>query len=259
MSRHPLRALGDSAELDYTTFGFDQSVHGRVWLLRANNVLQSNDMLLLPCWTRYIALSANITVAVYNLGNLDHESTDIPDSCVKMLQARTSLYRSEVGHRRIIVSANLANVLTFYESSASSTRTDNFSGSGTRPVPLKWTDLWDWVILVGLDGSPKWDWSQIDQIVGLMHFSESVAHACRIDAHHEENLIHRVNGKSHSLRRIPLFQSMGVGLGTISGTALATLSVPLVLRLMLNLHEAGAGQIDTNTFNMEPIRFTGGA
>jgi hypothetical protein len=36
-------------------------------------------------------------------------------------------------------------------------RTDDFSGSGTRPVPLKWTDLWDWVILLGFDGSPKWD------------------------------------------------------------------------------------------------------
>jgi hypothetical protein len=36
----------------------------------------------------------------------------------------------------------------------------------------------------------------------------------------------------------------------------SSLSVTLVSRLMLNLHEAGAGQIDTNTFNMEPIRFT---
>ncbi|KAJ7858826.1 hypothetical protein B0H14DRAFT_3135376 [Mycena olivaceomarginata] len=27
----------------------------------------------------------------------------------------------------------------------------------TRPAPLKWTNLWDWVILVGLDGSLKWD------------------------------------------------------------------------------------------------------
>jgi hypothetical protein len=54
MSHNPLRMLGDSAELDYAAFVFDQSVHGRIWLLRANNVFQSNDTLLLPCWTRCV-------------------------------------------------------------------------------------------------------------------------------------------------------------------------------------------------------------
>jgi hypothetical protein len=51
-----LCALGDLAELDYAAFVFDQSVHGRIWLLRADNVLQSNDALLLPCWTRCVIL-----------------------------------------------------------------------------------------------------------------------------------------------------------------------------------------------------------
>ncbi|KAJ7882605.1 hypothetical protein B0H14DRAFT_3857515, partial [Mycena olivaceomarginata] len=112
MSRHPLRALGDSAELDYATFGFDHRVL-RYFFLAGFIVLIYDHLLTLgtevkfiwssklrasTCWflaVRYIAFSANIAVAVYNFGNLDYESTDIPDSCVKMLWVRNVLLLSQ--------------------------------------------------------------------------------------------------------------------------------------------------------------------
>ncbi|KAJ7767094.1 hypothetical protein B0H14DRAFT_3895094 [Mycena olivaceomarginata] len=108
MSRHPLRALGDSAELDYATFGFDHRMI-RYFFLAGLAVLIYDHLLTLGTEVKFIWSSKLRAIAVYNLGNLDHEvrsclrlspapsihSTDIPDSCVKMLWVRDVLLLSQ--------------------------------------------------------------------------------------------------------------------------------------------------------------------
>ncbi|KAJ7882575.1 hypothetical protein B0H14DRAFT_3128781 [Mycena olivaceomarginata] len=157
------------------------------------------------CWflaVRYIALSANIAVAVYNFGNLNHES------CVKMLWARNVLLLSQetliegtAGTRvAILVCDIIVFALTFRRAI-----------QGISPLHQR----------LATDGS--------------MYFGIIV------------------------LANLANVLTFYLGDGLIPGFLswfTTRLSVTLVSRLMLNLHEVGAGQIDTNTFNMEPIRFT---
>ncbi|KAJ7339013.1 hypothetical protein DFH08DRAFT_964066 [Mycena albidolilacea] len=270
MSPHPLRALDDSAELDYAAFVFDHRMMryfflaGLVFLIYDHLLTLDTEVKYIwssklrgsTCWflaVRYIALGANIGVAVYNFGNLDHEEILIEVTLSLRVFAMYGLNKwvliSLLSAVFVVGSLGLWSSIT-YGQHANIPVVPGMVGchaiySGA--TALRPAGTWEAVLLCDL------------LVFGL---------TCH---------------RAYIQRTSPLYQRMAtdgslyfgiivlanlanvltyyLGHGLIAGFLswfTTSLSVTLLSRLMLNLHAAGAARIDTNplTMDSDTLRFT---
>ncbi|KAJ7876735.1 hypothetical protein B0H14DRAFT_2568118 [Mycena olivaceomarginata] len=310
MPDHPSRALGDSADLDYTTFAFDQSVHSRIqssfgvitlffsrmthyFFIAGVAVLIYDHLLTLGAevkliWSsklrsstgwflavRYIALSANVAVGVYNFGNLDHELR--PDA-MGMGCAAFITGDSDRGGRPSCM-GNTRRSLTYrewldvmqYIAIATVVRPAGAWGA------ILVCDILVFVLTIRRGyiqgGSPLYAGSLIQRMVTdgkwayflFPRFPESEVLLWGCVGSMIIILANLANVLTFYLGDVgPLYTSLPCTLdlddtqGLITGFLswfTTSLSVTLLSRLMLNLHEAGVAQIDTNTLNIETMWF----
>ncbi|KAJ7752392.1 hypothetical protein B0H14DRAFT_2635795 [Mycena olivaceomarginata] len=204
------------------------------------------------CWflaVRYIALSANIGVAVYYLSDLDHE---LRQDAMATLSLRVfAMY----GLKKWVLwasvtygqHANIPDVPGVVGCHAIYTA-NSLRSAGT------WEALHSaYIIVVSENGHRQYEgfflsphfltlteFLSVGAVLGSMYFGMVVQQIIRI---------------------IVLANSANVFtfyLGDASSRGFTTsLSVTLLSRLMLNLHGAAATGTDTSTLNMETVRFTG--
>ncbi|KAJ7876765.1 hypothetical protein B0H14DRAFT_3787532 [Mycena olivaceomarginata] len=244
MSHYPLRSLEDLADPSHATFVADQSVHDiidHIWLLRANKVLQSTVTLRLHfvliydhrltletevklMWSaklrpgtywffavRYIALSANIGVAVFNFSNLPHEVT--------LIEATLSIRVFAMYGRNIWVLVCLLSAICVI---------------GT-------LGLWA-SITFGKHAN-------IPAVPGLAGCHEIYANANSLRSMYFGLMV---------LANLANVLTYYLGDGLIAGFLswfTTSLSVALLSRLMLNLHEAGVAQLATDPVDTTKVQF----
>ncbi|KAJ7834347.1 hypothetical protein B0H14DRAFT_3871396 [Mycena olivaceomarginata] len=247
MSHYPFRVLGDSDDLNYATIVVDHRLTRYIFLaglavliydhlltLDAEiKLIWSSKLRVSTCWflaVRYIALSANIGVAVYYFGNLDHE-----------------LRQDAMGMDVLLLSQE-----AFIETTLS-----------LRVFAMYGLNRWVLACLLSATCviASLGLWASITLVCDIVVFALTV---------------HR----AYLRRKTPLYQRMAtdgsmyfglivlanlanvltfyLGDGLIAGFLswfTTSLSVTLVSRLMLNLHEAAVPRIATNPVGTGPLRF----
>ncbi|KAJ7876753.1 hypothetical protein B0H14DRAFT_2713881 [Mycena olivaceomarginata] len=287
MSHNPLRMLGDSAELDYAAFVFDHRMI-RYFFLAGLAFLIYDHLLTLDaevkfvwsaklgpgtCWflaVRYIALSANIGVAVYYFRDLDHET------CVKMLWVWDVLLLSQealiettlslrvfamYGLNKWILVCLLAAVGVMgsvglwasvtYGQHANIPAVPGVVGCHALYTATVARSAGTWEALVVCD---------------ILVFALTVrrAYIQRASPLYAGSLIQRMATDGSMYFGIIVLANLAnvltfyLGHGLVPGFLswfTTSLSVTLLFRLMLNLQEAGAPRIATNPVDTETVRF----
>ncbi|KAJ7735687.1 hypothetical protein B0H14DRAFT_3898640 [Mycena olivaceomarginata] len=267
MSHYPFRALGDSADLNYATIVVDHRLTHYIFLaglavlvydhlltLEAEiKLIWSSKLRASTCWflaVRYIALSANIGVVVYYFGNLDHEEAFIETTLSLRVFAMYGLNRwvlaCLLSATCVIASLGLWASITY----AQHTEIPDIPGLvgchviNRTAAAHRWAGTWEAIL-----------------VCDIVVFALTVRRA-------------------YLRRKTPLYQRMAtdgsmyfglivlanlanvltfyLGDGLIAGFLswfTTSLSVTLVSRLMLNLHEAAVPRVATNPVYTGTLRF----
>ncbi|KAJ7339020.1 hypothetical protein DFH08DRAFT_964072 [Mycena albidolilacea] len=271
MSHNPLRMLGDSAELDYAAFVFDHRMI-RYFFLAGLAFLIYDHLLTLEaevkfvwsaklgpgtCWffaVRYIALSANIGVAVYYFRDLDHEEALIETTLSIRVFAMYGLNKwilvcllAAVG---VMGSVGLWASVT-YGQHANIPAVPGVVGCHALYTATVARSAGTWEALVVCD---------------ILVFALTVrrAYIQRDSPLYAGSLIQRMATDGSMYFGIIVLANLAnvltfyLGHGLVPGFLswfTTSLSVTLLSRLMLNLQETGAPRIATNPVDTETVRF----
>ncbi|KAJ7802279.1 hypothetical protein B0H14DRAFT_3488587 [Mycena olivaceomarginata] len=275
MSDHPFPMVEDSAGLDHVTFTVDHRIT-RYFFVVGLSILVYVHLLTLGAevkyiWSsklrpstswflavRYIGLGANIVLSVFNFGDFDHESIDILDRCIKMQWVWDALLLTQ----EVLVEVTLSlRVFAIYGHNV-------WVLICLLPALCVSASLGLWSV-IGYAQHPE-----IVAVPGLVGCHAAYRHAAALRERpstfpqRSQLKITQVRGNTHlrhTLVRaddpegIHAAEIAVLGDGLIAGFLswfTTNLSVTLLSRLMLNLHDTGVARIDTNLSDLETIRFT---
>ncbi|KAJ7339012.1 hypothetical protein DFH08DRAFT_964065 [Mycena albidolilacea] len=269
MSHHPLRTVGDSTELDYAAFVFDHRMIRYFYLAEIAFLIYDHLLTLdaevkfvwLPklrpgtCWflvVRYIALGANIGVAVYYFSDLDHEEALIETTLSLRVFAMYGLNKwvlvSLLSAFSVMGSVGLWGVRHVWATRKYSTYRE-------------WLDAMQYIPLIP---SVPGTWEAL-VVCDILVFALTVrrAYIQRTSSLYQRmatdgSMYFGIIVLANSANVFTFYLGDGLVPGFLSWFT-TSLSVTLLSRLMLNLHGAAATGTDTNTLNLnlETVRFTG--